>query len=130
MRADRLRDLSELRVPGPDRERFAGFNEALAALERAALEELATLDRALLELLLQEFDGAYREAKAAESALDFEDLQLLARELLQGNETVREAAGIQGTPTLQITIGDAEPYEIQVASIDQLRAALDDALDG
>ncbi len=90
--ADRLRDLSELRVPGPDRERFAGFNEALAALERAALEELAMRDRALLELLLQEFDGAYREAKAAESALDFEDLQLLARELLQGNETVREAA--------------------------------------
>ena len=39
-----------------------------------------------------------------------------------------EAAGIQGTPTLQIAIGDAEPYDIQVASVDQLRAALDDAL--
>jgi ATP-dependent helicase/nuclease subunit A len=88
--ADRLRDLSELRVAGPERERFAGFNEALAAIERAALEELATSDRALLELLLQEFDGAYRDAKAAESALDFEDLQLVARELLQENEAVRE----------------------------------------
>ena len=41
-----------------------------------------------------------------------------------------QAAGIQGTPTLQITIGDEEPYEIQVADVDQLRAALDDALDG
>ena len=47
-----------------------------------------------------------------------------------GAVAVGEAAGIQGTPTLQITIGDAEPYEIQVASVDQLRAALDDALDG
>ena len=42
----------------------------------------------------------------------------------------RQAAGIQGTPTLQIAIGDQEPYDIQVADVDQLRAALDDALDG
>ena len=41
-----------------------------------------------------------------------------------------QAAGIQGTPTLQIVIGDQEPYDIQVANVDQLRAALDDALDG
>src|SRR5918996_1627008 len=89
--ADRLRDLSELRVSGPERERFASYNEMLAAVERAALEELATRDRALLEGLLQEFDVAYREAKAAESALDFEDLQLIARDLLQHHESVREA---------------------------------------
>jgi ATP-dependent helicase/nuclease subunit A len=89
--ADRLRDLSELRVAGPERERFAGYNEMLAAVERVALEELATSDRALLEALLQEFDAAYREAKAAESSLDFEDLQLIARQLLQGDERVREA---------------------------------------
>src|SRR5919106_1633153 len=74
-----------------DPERFAGYNEMLAAVEGAALEELATRDRALLEGLLQEVDAAYREAKAAESALDFEDLQLIARDLLQGNERVREA---------------------------------------
>src|SRR5919106_440559 len=89
--AERLRDLSELHVAGPERERFASYNEMLAAVERAALEELATRDRALLEGLLQEFDAAYREAKAAESALDFEDLQLIARDLLQANERVREA---------------------------------------
>jgi len=41
-----------------------------------------------------------------------------------------QAAGILGTPTLQIVIGDSEPYEIQVADVDQLRAALDDALAG
>ena len=45
-------------------------------------------------------------------------------------EAVAQAAGIQGTPTLQIAIGDAEPYTINVGDVDQLRAALDDALDG
>lgn len=48
----------------------------------------------------------------------------------EGAEAAAQAAGIAGTPTLQITIGDDEPYDIQVADVDQLRAALDDALDG
>jgi protein-disulfide isomerase len=38
------------------------------------------------------------------------------------------AAGIQGTPTFLVKIGDSTPYLIQVASADQMRAALDDAL--
>ena len=48
----------------------------------------------------------------------------------EGAEAAAEAAGIAGTPTLQLAIGDDEPYTIQVADVDQLRAALDDALDG
>jgi predicted DsbA family dithiol-disulfide isomerase len=40
------------------------------------------------------------------------------------------AAGIQGTPTFLVKIGDGTPYLIQVASADQMRAALDDALSG
>ena len=48
----------------------------------------------------------------------------------EGAEAAAEAAGIAGTPTLQVAIGDDEPYTIQVADVDQLRAALDDALDG
>jgi ATP-dependent helicase/nuclease subunit A len=90
--AERLLDLSELRVGGDERERFASFGEALAAVERAALDEIAARDRALLEGLLRGFDEAYSEAKARESALDFEDLQLRARSLLELNEKVREDA--------------------------------------
>jgi protein-disulfide isomerase len=41
-----------------------------------------------------------------------------------------QAAGITGTPSLFIQIGDAEPYFIQVATPDQMRAALDEALQG
>lgn len=47
-----------------------------------------------------------------------------------GAVAAAQAAGIPGTPTLQIAVGDATPYVIQVADVDQLRAALDDAIDG
>src|SRR5262245_31871216 len=38
------------------------------------------------------------------------------------------AAGIPGTPTLLVKIGDSQPYLIQVSSVEEMRAALDDAL--
>jgi protein-disulfide isomerase len=44
--------------------------------------------------------------------------------------TAAQAAGIRGTPTLQIAIGDDEPYTIAFGDVAELRAALDDALDG
>lgn len=40
------------------------------------------------------------------------------------------AAGVTGTPTFLVAIGDAKPYFVQFGSIDQLREALDDALTG
>jgi ATP-dependent helicase/nuclease subunit A len=86
---DRFLDLAELRVGARD-ERFASYHDALAAVESAALDEIAARDRDLLQDLLVAFDAAYREAKARESAVDFEDLQLLARDLLRGDEAVRE----------------------------------------
>jgi protein-disulfide isomerase len=39
-------------------------------------------------------------------------------------------AGIPGTPTLLVQIGEGDPYMIQVATPDQLREALDAALQG
>jgi len=57
-----------------------------------------------------ESDGVTREAEAAEAEA--------------------QAAGIPGTPTFLIRIGGGEPYLIQIAGIDDMRAALDDALDG
>ncbi len=53
---------------------------------------MASRDRELLEELLRGFDAAYREAKARESGVDFEDLQLYARDLLLSSEEVREKA--------------------------------------
>ena len=85
----RFLDLSDLRA-GSRADEVGAYDDALAAVESAALENVAARDRDLLQALLVGFDGAYRSAKARESALDFEDLQLLARDLLAANETVRE----------------------------------------
>jgi ATP-dependent exoDNAse (exonuclease V) beta subunit len=88
--AERLIDLSDLAPRGGRRERASSYEEARQAVEQAALDEVAARDRALLEDLLRRFGDAYAEAKAAESALDFEDLQLTARDLLRDNPAIRE----------------------------------------
>ncbi len=84
---DRLFDLDHLRVRG---ERGASYEEARRLLEQAALDELAARDRDLLQELLTCFADAYQETKDRESALDFEDLQLRARDLLRDEPAIRE----------------------------------------
>jgi ATP-dependent exoDNAse (exonuclease V) beta subunit len=84
---ERLLALSELKARGP---RAAGFAEARDAVVAAALEDLAARDRALLQELLTAFAATYAEAKRRESALDFEDLQLEARDLLRDDAGIRE----------------------------------------
>ncbi len=91
-RADRLMDLSGFRASG---ERAASYEEARRATEHAALDEAASRDRALLQELLERFAAAYAEAKARESALDFEDLQLHARNLLRDNPEIRERESLR-----------------------------------
>jgi ATP-dependent helicase/nuclease subunit A len=85
--ADRLFDLGDLRLRG---ERAATYEEARRAVEQAALDELAAADRDLLQELLTDFAEAYQTAKDRESALDFEDLQLRARDLLRDDASIRE----------------------------------------
>ncbi len=88
--SERLLDLSDVAARGGPRDRFASYEEARRAVEQAALDELAARDRALLEDLLRRFADAYAAAKAGESALDFEDLQLGARDLLRDHPSIRE----------------------------------------
>jgi ATP-dependent helicase/nuclease subunit A len=87
LRPDRLMDLSGFRASG---ERAATYEEARRAVEQAALDEAAARDRELLQELLERFAAEYADAKSHESALDFEDLQLFARDLLQRNPQIRE----------------------------------------
>jgi ATP-dependent helicase/nuclease subunit A len=86
-RPEQLLDLGELRLRG---ERAASYEEARKSVEQAALDELAAADRELLQELLTAFAAAYQEAKDRESALDFEDLQLRARDLLRDDAAIRE----------------------------------------
>src|SRR5207253_1522911 len=68
------------------RRMLIGVHETL----RAAGRELAPRDRDLLQELLSRFADAYQDAKDRESALDFEDLQLRARDLLRDDASIRE----------------------------------------
>ncbi len=86
-RPDRLMSLGSFKARG---DRAASYCEALAGVEQAALDEAAARDRALLQELLTTFANTYAEAKARESALDFEDLQLEARNLLRARPEIRE----------------------------------------
>jgi ATP-dependent helicase/nuclease subunit A len=83
---ERLLDLTPHRAQG---ERAASYEEARQTVEQAALDELAAHDRDLLQLLLDAFAEAYASAKVRESALDFEDLQLVARDLLREHPEIR-----------------------------------------
>ena len=84
---DRLLDLAAFRNRG---ERAASYEEARKRVEQAALDTIAAGDRELLQELLERFHTAYSASKERESALDFEDLQLTARDLLAGHPEIRE----------------------------------------
>jgi ATP-dependent exoDNAse (exonuclease V) beta subunit len=84
---DRLLDLSVFKARGP---RAATYEEARKRVEQAALDTIAAGDRELLQELLDRFHAAYTAAKERESALDFEDLQLSARDLLRDHPEIRE----------------------------------------
>jgi ATP-dependent helicase/nuclease subunit A len=85
---EQLLDLSVLAASG---DRAAAFKGARDRLTQAAFDELAARDSELLQELLDLFAEEYAGAKQRESALDFEDLQLLARDLLRDHAEVREA---------------------------------------
>ncbi len=84
---DTLIDLAGFRAAG---ERAATYNDARKQVEQAALDRLAAADRAHLQELLTGFASSYAAAKERESALDFEDLQLAARDLLRDHPELRE----------------------------------------
>ncbi|TMM06498.1 MAG: hypothetical protein E6G02_04910 [Actinobacteria bacterium] len=88
--AEDLLDLSEFATRGGPRERFESYEAARKSVEQAALDELATRDRDLLQELLEGFARAYAGAKERESGVDFEDLQLTARDLLREHEEIRQ----------------------------------------
>ncbi len=120
---------------GPDS--VAGYRYLLAAGRQ---NKLWQLQEALYRHQGGENEGwitedLIRELGTQIAGLDVEQLVADAErsdvtEEAEGAAAEAEAAGIRGTPTLLVAIGDNEPYLIEIATVDQLRAALDDAVDG
>jgi ATP-dependent helicase/nuclease subunit A len=67
------------------------YREAHAALTAHEVAEREHRDHAMLRALLELYDERYEAAKRDRSGLDFEDLELVARDLLRGDEGLREA---------------------------------------
>ncbi|MEA2455802.1 MAG: hypothetical protein QOI45_2064 [Thermoleophilaceae bacterium] len=65
------------------------YREALGAYAGLCIAQSEYRDHSLLRVLLDLYGGRYAEGKRARSALDFEDLELLAHDLLAGDEGLR-----------------------------------------
>jgi ATP-dependent helicase/nuclease subunit A len=68
----------------------AAYSEALDAFRAARAARLAEPVRDLLDRLLVSFGEHYERRKRAVSGLDFEDLELLTRDLLSGDRALQE----------------------------------------
>ncbi|MGH3004054.1 MAG: UvrD-helicase domain-containing protein, partial [Gaiellaceae bacterium] len=116
---EQLLDLSELAAQG---DRAAEFRAARDRLQQAALEELAARDSELLQELLDLFAAEYAAAKQRESALDFEDLQLLARDLLRDGDAIRETEQLRFRSIMVDEFQDTNRLQCDV--IDLLRGGV------
>ncbi|MDX6450971.1 MAG: hypothetical protein QOH16_1020 [Gaiellaceae bacterium] len=101
-------------------DRAVAFRDARDRLEQAAFDELAERDKDLLQELLDLFAAEYAAAKQRESALDFEDLQLLARDLLAGDDRVREAEQLRFRALMVDEFQDTNRLQCDI--VDLLRA--------
>ncbi|CAB4691683.1 unannotated protein [freshwater metagenome] len=95
------------------------FEAARKAVERDALETVAARDRLLLQELLTLFAEEYAAAKARESVVDFEDLQLLTRDLLRNAPEVRAVEQLRFRAIMVDEFQDTN--ELQTQIIDLLR---------
>jgi ATP-dependent helicase/nuclease subunit A len=69
---------------------FQRLTDAYATYHRACVALRETRDYALLRELLSLYDERFARMKEERSGLDFEDLQLLARDVLDGDPALRE----------------------------------------
>jgi ATP-dependent helicase/nuclease subunit A len=111
---ERVLDLSEFRARG---ERAASYEEARRRVEQAALDELAASDRDLLQLLLDAFAESYAAAKRRESALDFEDLQLVARDVLRDHAPIREREQLRFTAVMVDEFQDTNRLQCELMDL-------------
>ncbi len=81
---------------------------------------LAAHDKALLQELLDLFAAEYQAGKERESALDFEDLQLLARDLMRDNAEIRELEQLRFRTIMVDEFQDTNALQCEL--IDQIAA--------
>jgi ATP-dependent helicase/nuclease subunit A len=125
----RLKDLSAMNLRGGSKKSWgadalAAVKAALSALKDAAKSILPLFDdqRTAPELnLLRDLLGEFRllaehygEAKSSQGMVDFDDLLILARDLLTGNPKVREQCRSRFKTILIDELQDTDPLQMEI----------------
>lgn len=124
-RAEAYHDLAALadaaKGAGALADELAGLREAALAAAGAYAEGPARALGRGLEDLLRRFDARFRALKAAQSALDFSDLEERTRELLEGRADVREE--VQGRFQAVLVDEFQDTSRLQQRIVDLVRRA-------
>ncbi|MGA2926001.1 MAG: UvrD-helicase domain-containing protein [Solirubrobacteraceae bacterium] len=90
------------------------YGEALQRLRLVCEYERAAGTRELLDRLLHGFGARYAQRKRACSAIDFEDLELLARELLRGDPELRERYRVRFAQIMVDELQDTNAVQLEL----------------
>ena len=93
------------------------YREALDAYRGLCLDSEQARNHALLRVLLELYGRSYDAAKRARSALDFEDLELLARDLLAGDEGLREQYASRYAHVMVDEFQDVNPLQSELIGL-------------
>jgi ATP-dependent helicase/nuclease subunit A len=87
------------------------YRDALAAYSAVCAAQRQHADHTLLRSLLELYGSRYEELKRARSGLDFEDLELVARDLLRDHEGIRESYAGRFAHMLVDELQDVNPLQ-------------------
>jgi ATP-dependent exoDNAse (exonuclease V) beta subunit len=93
------------------------YGAALDAYRDLCVARREHLDHELLRVLLDSFHRRLEEAKRERSALDFEDLQLIARDLLAGDAGLREQVASRYAHVLVDEFQDVNPLQSELIEL-------------
>ncbi len=114
-------DVDSLRLPGGNGAALStptcvAYQEALQRFRRAAEYELAQRVHAPLDQLLRTFAARYAERKRACSGLDFEDLELLVRDLLRRDAELRDRYASRFEQIMVDELQDTNSVQLELIS--------------
>ncbi|MHB0867159.1 MAG: UvrD-helicase domain-containing protein [Thermoleophilia bacterium] len=102
---------------GPAKEAFTGLEAPRLRFLNAVLSGLAVNTLDLFRDLLEAFDRRYREEKHRRGVLDFSDLALLTRDLLQGKPDIRERVAARYRLVMVDEFQDTNPLQYEIIQL-------------
>ncbi len=96
---------------------YAAYLEAHEAYEALCVRHAEYLDHVLLRELIELHGARYAELKRSRSGLDFDDLELLARDLLRDDEGLRDHYAERFTHVLVDEFQDTNPLQNEILEL-------------